>query len=89
MGAADQLYGGSLQDFTDSMAEEIEKAYNQILVSRGKAPLGSEGAEDRRTLFIAIARGVIQHLKSKQTAFDIAIPAGSNAKQVTPVIKLR
>lgn len=89
MGAANQLYAGSFADFADSMALEIETAFSQLRVEKGKAPLDSQGEEERRMLFIAIARGVIRHLQSKQTAFVIPIPAGDQAATVTPSIGVR
>ena len=75
MGDANTLYGGRLADFDDSMAHEIEAAYNAVLQESGKAPLPAAGADDRRMLFIAIARGVINHLQKKQAALTVVLPA--------------
>ncbi|MCC7174002.1 MAG: hypothetical protein IT159_02305 [Bryobacterales bacterium] len=89
MGAADKLYAGNFSDFADSMAGEMEKAFGELLAEKGKAPLDSRGEDDRRMLFIAIARGVIRHLQSKQTSFVIRVPGGGQAATVTPVIGTR
>lgn len=64
------LYGGKLDAFAGSMAEEMEKALNQVRTEQGMAALPT-GDRDRRMLFIAIARGIINHLEKKQTAFTI------------------
>ncbi len=89
MGAANQLYAGNFNDFADSLAQEIETAFSELRVEKGKEPLDSKGQDDRRTLFIAIARGVVRHLQKKQTAFVIQVPAGNNAAAVTPAIGVR
>lgn len=74
MGADNQLYGGTIAAFADSMAEEIELAYNAVLAENGKKPLPAADAADRRMLFIAIARGVINHLQKKQKAVTVKLP---------------
>lgn len=74
MGADDKLFGGEINEFADSMAEEIEKAYNAVLLENGKPPLPTADAADRRMLFIAISRGVINHLKKKQKAITVKLP---------------
>jgi hypothetical protein len=86
MGVANQLYAGSFNDFDDSMAQEIEAAFSELLVQKGKAPLDTQGQDDRRTLFIAIARGVVRHLQKKQASFVIQVPAGNQAVTLTPAI---
>lgn len=69
-----ELYGGSLGDspLVESMAAEMEAALNQV---RGEADLPplTPGDRDRRILFIAIARGVINHLKKNETAFQVSV----------------
>ncbi len=89
MGNANQLYAGSFDEFADSMAQEIENAFSELLVEKDKNPLGLEGRDDRRTLFIAIARGVVRHLQKKQKSFVIEVPAGNQAATVTPTIGVR
>jgi hypothetical protein len=44
---------------------------------------------DRRALFIAIANGVINHLKSKQAAVEIAFDIGFGTVTATTDIKVR
>ncbi len=67
-----ELYGGGVDDgaYADSMAEEMEKALNQVRGEEDLLPLPA-GDRDRRMLFIAIARGVINHLEKKKQAFTI------------------
>jgi hypothetical protein len=60
------LKAGHVNDFGDSMAEAIEQAMQQELLLTKGIPLPSDGAEDRRLFFVAIARGVLQYLKTHQ-----------------------
>ncbi|HEU4837454.1 MAG TPA: hypothetical protein VFS90_23695 [Pyrinomonadaceae bacterium] len=64
-----QVYAGTLNDFNDSMAQEIEIALNAL-----SGPLPSEPPkmrDDRRKLFIAIANGVINHLRNHPRAIQV------------------
>jgi hypothetical protein len=82
---AQQLWGGTLNEleFADSMAEEIEKALDEVRAEAGLPPLPhpmttSDDAvrkdrDSRRILFIAIARGVLRHLQLKQDAFAVKV----------------
>lgn len=84
---ADELYGGNLADYEDSMAEEMEIALNQV---RGEAGLDSlpSGDTDRQMLFIAIARGVINHLQKMKNAFEIQVN-GPLPETIYPEIKVK
>lgn len=75
---ADELYGGSLGSFADSMADEIEQALNAVRKEAGMEPLPTSDAKDRHILFVAIARGVINHLKAKEKAFQIKVDGGAH-----------
>jgi hypothetical protein len=76
-----QLYGGTLADFdvTDNMAKEIENAFAAMRVSAGiTQPLPSgANAKDMRIMFLAIARGVIQHLQNNPAAFAVEVHGDS------------
>jgi hypothetical protein len=89
MGADNQLYGGAIDTptdrrFEDSMAEEIERAYDAVLAENQKPPLPTADALDRRMLFIAISRGIINHLQKKQRAVTVQLPS-SVSGQVVPI----
>jgi len=76
-----QLYGGTLGDFdsADNMAKEIETAFAAMRVAAGitqPLPSGSN-AQDMRIMFLAIARGVIQHLANNPVAFQVQVSDGS------------
>jgi hypothetical protein len=66
-----QLYGGSLTDFADSLALEIEEALREVWLEAGLDPPPDD--VDRRMLFIAIGRGVVAHLKREQAAFALRV----------------
>jgi hypothetical protein len=84
-----QLYAGSLGNFTTeaSMARAIEDALAQLI-----GPLPAEPTalvNDRRLLFIAIARGVINHLKSREAAFRLEFDVGPVHVSANPNIDVR
>ena len=54
---------GTMTNFSGSMAQAIETEYEAIWNSLKEEPLPNEGREDRRMLFVAIARGVMKHLE--------------------------
>jgi hypothetical protein len=56
------------------MAEAIENALTQLLGPLPSAP--PQLVNDRRALFIAIARGVINHLESREAALKIEFDVG-------------
>lgn len=77
MPGGNQLYGGTLADFdsTDNMAKEIENAFAAVRLSAGitnPLPSGAR-ANDMRMMFVAIATGVINHLKNNPAAFAVEV----------------
>jgi hypothetical protein len=66
---------GKPADFTNSMAEAMETALNDLLAADGKDTFttddNSPDTRDRRRLFVAIARGMVEHLSENQGAFVI------------------
>jgi hypothetical protein len=87
-----QLYAGTLGDFdsSDNMAKEIENAFAAMRLAAGitlPLPSGSN-ARDMRIMFLAIARGVIQHLANNPEAFQVQVSGGAtggvNAISVHP-----
>jgi hypothetical protein len=82
---------GTLDDFAGSMAEEIELQLNAGLLADGLPGLPMDNTperRDRRRLFVAVARGVVRHLKQHQADlevdyFDVGIPQTTNVKLTT------
>lgn len=60
------LKAGSTADFGNSMAEAMQKAWDSV---RGETPT----SEQVKLLFIAIANGVVEHLKNNPDSFIINI----------------
>jgi hypothetical protein len=75
-----QLYGGTLADFTtvDNMAREIELAYAAVRVANGitDALPSGKNANDMRMMFVAIATGVINHIRNNPGAFAVQVHHG-------------
>jgi hypothetical protein len=70
------ITGGSPNSFANSIAFEIERAMNELLIADGLDALptdNSDATRDRRRLFCAIGRGVARHLASRDTAFEIDV----------------
>jgi hypothetical protein len=85
---ADKLIGGGVvfASGENSMAAAIERQLNRLLVDAGLDQLpGDDTAEarDRRRMFAAIARGVIEHLAANPGALKIEItnaPGGDESQ---------
>lgn len=82
-----ELYAGTPADFDDSMAKDIENALTDLIGPLPSAP--EKLVNDRRALFIAIANGVINHLKNKQAALEIEFDIGPIHVTTNPDIKVR
>jgi hypothetical protein len=68
---ATQLYSGTFgSGYAGSMAEAIETALNDLRGEKGLDPLPANDV-DRQMMFLAIAQGVINHLKDREEAFQI------------------
>ncbi|MFQ3596014.1 MAG: hypothetical protein SNJ63_07865 [Sphingomonadaceae bacterium] len=65
---------GTLNDFSGSMAAAIESELNASLLLDGLPALPTGPADElreRRRLFVAIARGVIRHLRDNQVSIRV------------------
>ncbi|QPJ62400.1 MAG: hypothetical protein G3M70_11175 [Candidatus Nitronauta litoralis] len=76
-------------EFVNSMASTIEQELNSLMVMDGIDGLSmdsnDESIRDRRRLFVAIARGVVRHLKENKDAIKIALPEAIELpKNITP-----
>lgn len=65
------IRGGTRDTYPGSMAEAIEQALDDVRGEFGLDPLPADGRDDRRLLFLAIARGVVAHLAANDDAFVI------------------
>ncbi|UCF91866.1 MAG: hypothetical protein JSW39_26945 [Desulfobacterales bacterium] len=72
-----ELKAGTLDDFNNSMAAAIESAFERVWSDRMGTPLPDETRDDRRMMFVAIAQGVIRHLKDNAVqGFDVDVAVG-------------
>ena len=61
-------------EFANSMAQAMENALNDLLQQEGRDPLttaNTTATRDRRMMFVAIARGVVNHLVANADAFRV------------------
>lgn len=78
LGAASVI--GTPAEFADSMAAAMEAALNNLLVQEQKPPVPTDNSaetRDRRTMFLAIAQGIVNHLVANQDAFVITNASGT------------
>ena len=84
-----QLKAGRVADFSDSMAQAIEIAMQQEWQAVKGVALPQAGQDDRRLLFVAIARGILQYLKTHQNEILNSITLETGGVQTTtPVTNL-
>jgi hypothetical protein len=73
-GMGSKLAGEPPDKFADSMAQAIEGQLNALLIADGLDPLPLENTpevRDRRRLFVAISRGIVQHLSENLDAIRV------------------
>jgi hypothetical protein len=75
MGSASDPLDARPPDFANSMADAMDSAFRELLLLEGMTPFdvdtNSKDARDRRRLFVAIAQGVVRHLKDRGTALIV------------------
>ena len=85
MGNASDPLNARPPDFANSMADAMDTAFHTLLSAEGmktfEVNTNSREARDRRRLFVAIAQGVIRHLKDNAGALLIE----DSANNVLPV----
>jgi hypothetical protein len=65
---------GTLDDFANSMAADMESAFELVWNARMGTSLPAETRDDRRMLFVAIAQGVLRHFKENAVqGFDVDV----------------
>ena len=75
--------------FANSMADDIEEAFNALLAVEGLPRMpndNSKESRDRRRLFVAIARGIVRHLDQHRTSITVTVPDGGGT--VSPVFDI-
>lgn len=78
------LKAGTLTDFNGSMAEAMEQALDALWHARTGEHLPSATEEDRRLMFVAIAQGVVKHLKDNAgAAFGVAVSVEQTAASIS------
>lgn len=78
------LKAGTLTDFDNSMAKDMEDVLGVLWLAKTGQPLTSAAQEDRRLMFIAIAQGVVKHLKDNAgPAFDVSVNVEQSGDWVT------
>jgi hypothetical protein len=79
------LKGGSVADFTATMAEAIEQAMEKEWQANKGSALPEDGKVERRILFAAIASGILNYLEAHQDEFisTITLQSGSGSTDNT------
>jgi hypothetical protein len=72
--------GGQAAAFAGSMAAAMEAALDDLLDDEGRPHVSTDDTaetRDRRILFLAIARGIVDHLVANEAAFEIENDVGN------------
>ena len=78
------LKAGTLNDFDNSMAKAMEDALRALWLEETGQPLSDAAQTDRRLMFVAIAQGVVKHLKDNAASgFDVQVQAEQTGPWVT------
>lgn len=84
------LKAGRVADFGGSLAEAIEQAMREEWLAVKGVALPDQGRDDRRLLFVAIARGLFVYLKANEDDFmneirlrDASVPGSDRTYEVT------
>lgn len=80
-----ELKPGSIHDFTNSMAKAMEDA----LIREWPNAMGGQPAPETnaqmRLMFVAIAQGIVSHLKTNHDAFKVTVK-NSGLSDLTGVV---
>ena len=60
------LKAGTVANFSSSLAEAMDNAFQQEWLALKGIPLPTQGQDDRRMLFAAIAQGLFVYLKANE-----------------------
>jgi hypothetical protein len=82
------LKPGTSSDFSDSMAEAIEKAMDKEYQAVKGTALPSDGSDDRKILWAAISNGILNYLKKHQNEILTSITLDSNAANTVAALEL-
>jgi hypothetical protein len=83
--------GAQAESYTKSMAKAMEKAFRK---EWSYAMSGSElppTSDDMRLLFVAIAQGVVEHLKERASSFEVTVASasGTGAHTHSTTVKIK
>ena len=67
------LKAGRVADFGGSLAAAMEQAMSAEWLAVKGVPLPNQGVEDRRLLFVAVARGLFTYLKANEDSLMTGI----------------
>lgn len=73
------LKAGTTTNLNNSMAKAMEDAFIAEWLRVKEDQAAPEMTEDMRLIFVAVAQGVINHLKANQNAFEVLVTGGAHA----------
>jgi len=81
-----KLKAGTVFDFNDSLAAEMEEAMkSEWLVVKGDPLPAPTGEEDRKIMFVAIARGLLKFLQDHRDEIFTTEESGDDEHEHTVV----
>jgi len=87
-----KIYPGKYEAMEESMAAAIEDQMKILFEDVKKTDIPDTGKEDRKILFVAIARGILQYLNDNQNLINITFkfqdPTTSQPTEITANVNL-
>jgi len=90
MGSPSDPLNARPPDFANSMADAMDSAFRALLLADKMTPFNldtnSQEARDRRRIFVAIAQGVIRHLKDHGADLTVVDALNKPTKETIAVL---
>lgn len=78
-----ELFAGRHGDLSGSMAEAMLAAMDEALAEAGRPATTDSARPGMQIMFLAIANGVLHHLKENEQALAVTLPATNERLAVT------
>lgn len=82
------LKAGTLDNFSSSLAAEMEAAFETAWAKYQDEPLRAAGRTERQLLFSAVAQGLLRYLRDNDDAFDVETTIGLDTHDGTVTINV-
>jgi hypothetical protein len=78
-----ELFAGKNADMSGSMAQAMLQAMDEVLAEAGRPTMTEASRSGMQVMFLAIATGVVRHLKDNEQALHVDLPQPAQRLPVT------